>query len=215
MMRSFGHLGIRVPRWRHARNWGSTRELSAEQHMRSPPRRLYRVSTRKQLRFLRDYGEIRPWSHHCLERIVRIPFEAMMRLAVEEARQSRRERNKGYGAVAVRGRRVLTRTHDTAVFQKEPSLHAEVNAIRQATRVLNDDNLSDIILFSACEPCPMCSSLAVWVNLSAIVFGASIEQTAAKGKSRILVPAREIMKRSPVTIEILQGMLEQECLSLY
>jgi guanine deaminase len=168
-----------------------------------------------QLRFLRDYQEIRPLSHHCLERIVRVPFEDMMRLAVEEARQSKGEGNMGYGAVAVLGRRVLARAHDTAVSQKDPSLHAEVNAIRQATRVLNDENLSGVILFSTCEPCPMCSSLAVWANLSAIVFGASIEQTLAKGKSRILVPAREIVKRSPVTIEIVQGVLEQECLSLY
>ncbi len=168
-----------------------------------------------QLRFLRDYDEIRPLSHHCLERIVRVPFEGMMRLALEEARQSRVEGNKGYGAVAVLGRKVLARTHDTTASQRDPSLHAEVNAIRQATRVLNDDNLSGVILFSTCEPCPMCSSLAVWANISAMVFGATIEQTAAKGKMRILVPAREIVARSPVTIEIFQGVLEQECLNLY
>jgi hypothetical protein len=46
-------------------------------------------------------------------------------------------------------------------------------------------------------------------------FGASIEKTAAKGKARILVPAREIVARSPATIEIIHGVLEQECLNLY
>ncbi len=168
-----------------------------------------------QLRFLRDYDEIRPASHHCVERIVRVRFEEMMRLAIEEARQSRREGNKGYGAVAVMGTRVIAQAHDTAASQRDPSLHAEVNALRQATRVLNDDNLSGIVLFSTCEPCPMCSSLAVWANISAIVFGASIEQTALKGKARILVPAREIVVRSPATVEVIHGVLEQECLSLY
>ena len=168
-----------------------------------------------QLRFLRDYKEIRPFSQHCRERIVRVPFEDMMRLAVEEARQSRLEGNKGYGAVAVLGTRVLARAHDTAACRRDPSLHAEVNVIREAVHVLGEDNLSGVILFSTCEPCPMCSSLAVWANVSTIVFGASIEQTAARGKARILVPAREIANRSPVAIEIVQGVLEQECLNLY
>jgi tRNA(Arg) A34 adenosine deaminase TadA len=168
-----------------------------------------------QLRFLRDYEEIRPYSQHCRERIVRVPFQDMMRLAVEEARQSRLEGNKGYGAVAVLGTRVLARGHDTAALRRDPSLHAEVNVIREAVHVLGEDNLSGVILFSTCEPCPMCSSLAVWANVSTIVFGASIEQTAAMGKARILVPAREIVNRSPVAIEIVQGVLEQECLNLY
>jgi tRNA(Arg) A34 adenosine deaminase TadA len=61
----------------------------------------------------------------------------------------------------------------------------------------------------------MCSSLAVWANLSAIVFGASIEKTAALGKARILISAREIVDRSPVSVEVLGGVLEEECLALY
>lgn len=168
-----------------------------------------------QLRFLRDYGAIRPAARSCVERIVRVRFEDMMRIAIEEAALSRQEGNKGYGAVAALGTRVLARAHDTAASAKDPSLHAEVNAIREAARLLGEANLSGVVLFSTCEPCPMCSSLAVWANVSAIVFGASIEQTAARGKDRILVPAREIVARSPVTVEVIGGVLERECLRLY
>lgn len=168
-----------------------------------------------QLRFLRDYGQIRPLSSHCLEQIVRVRFDSMMRLAIGEAKQSRREGNKGYGAVAALGDRVIACAHDTAVTERDPSLHAEMNALREATHVLNDANLSGVVLFSTCEPCPMCSSFAVWTNISAIVFGASIEKTAATGKLRIRVPAREVVARSPVTMEVIEGVLEQECLDLY
>jgi len=185
-------------------------------------RRAYHKSTQAflssidpRLRFLRDYREIRPYSHHCLERIVRVDFEAMMRLAIEEARQSRSEGNKGYGAVAALGNRVLARAHDTAVTMRDPSLHAEVNAIRQAIAATGETDLCDVVLFSTCEPCPMCSSLAVWANLGALVFGAGIEATAARGKARILVPAREIVSRSPVLMEIWPGVLAAECLELY
>jgi guanine deaminase len=168
-----------------------------------------------QLRFLRSYETIRPYADHCREMIVRVDFEAMMRLAIAEAQLSRQEGNKGYGAVVVLGQRILSCAHDTAVTQRDPSLHAEVNAIREAARVLSDPNLSGAILFSTCEPCPMCSSLAVWANLTTIVYGASIEETAELGKARIHVSVNDVVAKSPVMIEVIGGVLREECLALY
>jgi tRNA(adenine34) deaminase len=168
-----------------------------------------------QLRFLRSYEEIRPYANHCREMIVRVDFETLMRLALEEANVSRQEGNKGYGAAVVLGQRVLSRAHDTDVTQRDPSLHAEVNAIRQAVQALGDDNLGGAMLFSTCEPCPMCSSLAVWANLTTIVYGASIEETALLGKARIHVSAADIVAQSPVMLEIIGGVLREECLVLY
>lgn len=168
-----------------------------------------------QLRFLRDYTQIRPFADHCRERIVRVNFEDRMWLVIEEARQSRREGNKGYGAVAVLGERLLAQGHDTAIVEKDPSLHAEMNVLRQAAHVLGTGNLSGVVLLSTCEPCPMCAAMAVWSNVSAIVFGASAVETAARGKLRILVPAQEIVSKSPAMIEIIFGVLHEECLALY
>jgi tRNA(Arg) A34 adenosine deaminase TadA len=167
-----------------------------------------------QLRFLRSYEEIRPYANHCREMIVRVDFEAMMRLALEEAQVSRQEGNKGCGAVVVLGQRILSREHDTTVTQRDPSLHAEINAIRQAVQVMGDSNLCGAILFSTCEPCPMCSSLAVWANLTTIVYGASIEETAQLGKARIHMSGADIVAQSPVMIEVIGGVLREECLLL-
>lgn len=166
-------------------------------------------------RFIRNYGEIRPWSNHCREQIVRLDFERVMRHAIEQACASRASGNKGYGAAVMLGERLLSCRHDTASTERDPSLHAEVNAVRDAIRTLGSTDLSGAVLISTCEPCPMCSSLAVWANLSSIVFGASIEKTAALGKARILVNAREIVERSPVSVEVVGGVLEEECLTLY
>ncbi|MCL4561033.1 MAG: nucleoside deaminase [Chloroflexi bacterium] len=167
------------------------------------------------LRFLRSYSEIRPHSAYCLERIVRVDFEERMSNAIAEARLSRQEGNKGYGALVVRGDQILGQAHDTATTQGDPSLHAEVNAIRQAVRTAGETDLSGAVLISTCEPCPMCSSLAVWANVTAIVYGASIEETAALGKSRIRVSAGEIVARSSVMVEVIGGVLREECLALY
>ncbi len=168
-----------------------------------------------QLRFLRDYTEIRPHSSQCLERITRISFEDNMRIALEEAKLSRREGNKGYGAVAVLGNRILAQEHDTAITERDPSQHAEMKALRKAAQVLGDGNLSGVVLFSTCEPCPMCATMAVWSNVSAIVFGATIIETAAQGRSRIMIPVQNIVDSSPVCMELYSGTLREECLSLY
>jgi tRNA(adenine34) deaminase len=168
-----------------------------------------------QLRFQRSYAEIRPHADHCKESILRVDFEEIMKLAIAEARASKQEGNKGYGAVVVRGHEILGKAHDTAITEQDPSLHAEVNAIRQAVQALGDSNLSGAILFSSCEPCPMCASLAVWANLTTIVYGVSIEETANMGKSRIRVSAKEIIERSPVMIEVIGDVLREECRALY
>ncbi len=166
-------------------------------------------------RFLRDYAELRPRAAGCRERIVRMDVEGVMRMALEQARASRRSGNKGYGAAVVLGERVIACRHDTAAAERDPSLHAELNAIRDAARALGTADLSGCVLVSTCEPCPMCASLAVWANLGAVFHGASIEATAALGKARIRVPAREIAERSPVRLEVVGGVLEEECLELY
>ncbi len=168
-----------------------------------------------QLRFLRSYTEIRPYSVYCLERIVRVDFSAAMATAILEAKQSRREGNKGYGAVVLLGSEMLSAAHDTAAAEKDPSRHAEVNAIRQACARLGDSDLSGAVLVSTCEPCPMCSSLAVWANLTTLVYGVSIEETALMGKARIRVSAQEIVDRSPAMLEVIGGVMAGECRSLY
>ena len=176
-----------------------------------------------QLRFLRSYTEIRPYADHCREWIVRVDFDAMMELAIEEARASRRGGNKGYGAVVALGNRVVAQAHDTAATEGDPSQHAEYApcvhaggaAIRQAGRVLDDPDLCGAILFSTCEPCPMCASLAVWANLTTVVYGASIEDMARMGRTRIRVGAQEIVDRSPVWMEVIGGVRQAECAALY
>ena len=166
-------------------------------------------------RFLRDYGHLRPSADGCRERIVRVDVEGVMRLALEQARASRRGGDKGYGAAVVLGERMLSCRHDTASTEQDPSLHAELNAVREAAGALGTGDLTGCVLVSTCEPCPMCASLAVWANLGAVFHGASIEATAARGKARIRVPAREIAERSPVRLEVVGGVLEEECLALY
>jgi tRNA(adenine34) deaminase len=167
-----------------------------------------------QLRFLRSYELIQPHYDYCLESIVRIDFHTLMGIAIDEARNSLAEGNYGYGAVVCIGNTILSSAHDTARTQRDPVLHAEVNAIRAAVQVTDDSDLSGAVLVTTCEPCPMCSSLAVWANLTTIVYGASIQDTASRVKERILVDSREIVSKSYRMVEVIGGVRRADCLSL-
>ena len=167
------------------------------------------------LRFVRDYVAIRPHASHCREQIVRVDVEASMREAIVEARSAKVEGNKGYGCVLLMGDRVLARTHDTAVKRGDPSLHAEHSAILEAIAAWGSPDLTGSLLISTCEPCPMCTGLAVWAGVTTIMFGSSIADTAAMGRSRILVGAAEMAERSPRVLDVVGGVLREECDSLY
>jgi tRNA(Arg) A34 adenosine deaminase TadA len=168
-----------------------------------------------QLRFHRSYDEIRPYAAHCKEKIVRTDFHSFMRIAVQEAHRAKSEGNKGYGAVVVFDNQIMGQAHNTAITERDPSLHAEVNAIRQAVKAKNDPDLCGAILFSTCEPCPMCASLAVWANVTTIVYGVSVEEMAQWGHSRIQISASDIIARSPCSIEVIGNILHDECQMLY
>lgn len=168
-----------------------------------------------QLRFLRSYQEIRPYADHCLESIVKVDFERMMRIAIAEAQISRQEGNKGYGAVIIYGQHILSQAHDMATTENDPSLHAVVSAIRKAVQITGDANLCGSVLFSTCEPCPMCSALAIWANITSVVYGASIEETVQPGKARIRIGIKEMVEKSTVMVEVLGNVLGQECRALF
>jgi tRNA(Arg) A34 adenosine deaminase TadA/catechol 2,3-dioxygenase-like lactoylglutathione lyase family enzyme len=167
------------------------------------------------LRFVRDYTAIRPHADHCREQILRLDLEDLMRDAIGEAVLAKAEGNKGYGSLLLMGDRVLARTHDTAVTTGDPSLHAEHSAILEAIRREGTPDLTGSLLVSTCEPCPMCTGLAVWAGVTTIVFGSSIPDTAAMGRTRIMVTAAQIAELSPRVLEVIGGVLREECDPLY
>lgn len=179
------------------------------------PTQVFLSALDPRLRFVRDYSAIRPHAPYCREGIVRLDLEGLMREAIQEALAARAEGNKGYGAVLVLGDRVLARAHDTISTDRDFSQHGEFKAICQAVEALGGSDLCGALLLSTCEPCPMCTGLAVWANVTTIIYGSSIADTAAMGRTRIMVGAAEIAERSPTVLEVMGGVLKEECDRLY
>lgn len=78
------------------------------------------------------------------------------------------------GRIVAEGRNGVTRHND-------PTAHAEVNAIRVACQVRSDFCLDGLLLYSSCEPCPMCMAAAYWARLDGVVFARTRQQAAAAG----------------------------------
>jgi len=105
-----------------------------------------------------------------------------MQAAIEEARQAVDTGQGGpFGAVVVHEGHIVGRGHNTVVGSKDPTAHAEVNAIREASRILGRFDLSDCELYTSCEPCPMCYAAAYWARIPRIYRGATKHDAAKIG----------------------------------
>lgn len=86
-----------------------------------------------------------------------------------------------FGALVVKEGRVIGRGTNCVTLNNDPTAHAEVSAIREACRQLNDFSLAGATLYASCEPCPMCLSAIYWARLERVVYAASREEAAQAG----------------------------------
>jgi tRNA(Arg) A34 adenosine deaminase TadA len=137
-----------------------------------------------------------------------------MNLALEQARQSLRGGNHGFGAVILKDGEVLACAHDTEETGEDPTAHAEINAIRKAASLVGK-TLSDCILLTPHEPCPMCAAAIVWAKIPYIGYGFSTQDAIGQGRRRINLSAAELFQKAGADIRIAEGILHQECAILY
>ncbi len=109
-------------------------------------------------------------------------MDAFMALAVQEAIAGVKAGHGGpFGAVIVNDGRVIASDHNRVVFTNDPTAHAEVNVIRRASFLLGRFDLSDCMLYTTCEPCPMCFAAAEWARIPRVYFGATRHDAAKAG----------------------------------
>jgi tRNA(Arg) A34 adenosine deaminase TadA len=89
--------------------------------------------------------------------------------------------NGPFGAVVTRGDDVVGEGWNQVVELHDPTAHAEVMAIRAACARLATHDLSGCVLYTSCEPCPLCLAAAYWAHIPKVVYAASREDAAAAG----------------------------------
>ena len=146
--------------------------------------------------------------------------EHWMRIALEEARKCLRDSTRHstlktenlpsdvpVGAICVRDNQIVSRGHNRREVDSDATAHAEVLAIREASRVLDSWRLNDVTLYVTLEPCAMCAG-AIWLSrIERVVFGASDERAGACG-SLFDIARDPRLNHNP---QVRCGVLEDEC----
>lgn len=125
-----------------------------------------------------------------------------MKAALEEARKAFDKQEVPVGAVVVCNDIIIARAHNLTETLKDPTAHAEMQAITAATSWLGGKYLTDCTIYVTLEPCAMCAGALGWSQVSGLIYGASDEK---KGFSKI-----SGMLLHPKT-RIESGILEKEC----
>jgi guanine deaminase len=105
-----------------------------------------------------------------------------MHLAAKEATVGMRQ-NKGgpFGAVIAKDGVVVAKASNEVLRTNDPTMHAEINAIRKASKKLGTFDLSGCVIYSSCMPCPMCLAAIKWANIKTIYYGATAKDADAIG----------------------------------
>lgn len=133
--------------------------------------------------------------------------QEFMRLALEQAQQAEAEGEVPVGAVVVHQGRVIGIGRNSPVARTDPTAHAEIVALRQASQALGNYRLDDCELFVTLEPCAMCCGAMLHARLKRVVFGASDPKTGAAGSVVDLFAQPRLNHQT----QVLGGVLGDEC----
>ena len=106
----------------------------------------------------------------------------MMNYAIDRARETMNLNYGGpFGACIVKDGEIISVSSNTVLRDNDATAHAEVNAIREASRKLQTYDLSGCVIYTTGYPCPMCLSAIMWANIDEIYYGADLEDASKIG----------------------------------
>ena len=107
----------------------------------------------------------------------------MIEYGINEARKTIKENVGGpFGAVITdENDKIISIASNTVLASKDPTAHAEINAIRLACQKLNKHDLEGCKLYTTCCPCPMCMGAIIWANIKEVYYGCNSIDAAKIG----------------------------------
>ena len=137
-----------------------------------------------------------------------------MKEAIDEARRTMNLNYGGpFGAMIVKDNKIIVITSNTVLKDNDPTAHAEINAIRKASKVLNTYDLSGCTLYTTGYPCPMCLSAIIWSNIKEVYYGTNLEDAAKIGFRDEFI--YDYIKGKNKDILELKKLNHEECLELF
>lgn len=138
-----------------------------------------------------------------------------MEMAVKKAREGVDGGQSPFGAIVVKNGKIVSSSHNTVWRDGDPTAHAEVNAIRQASAALKSIDLSGTVMYTTCEPCPMCLTAIHWAKIDRVVYGATIADADGAGFTELTIAAKEMVRLGGSSLKVDSGLLQKECAELF
>lgn len=139
-----------------------------------------------------------------------------LRKAIEVAKESKQKGNLPYGCVLVsKDGTVLINGENTINTDHDCLAHAEINLIREASKIYDYEFLNSCSIYTSDEPCPMCASAIFWSGIGKLTYGLSKgEYYNIVGRENsnwvFEMSAREVLKNGGRKVEVVGPLLEDE-----
>ena len=140
----------------------------------------------------------------------------LMRIAIDEARAGLAKGEQPFGTVITSKETIVCQTHSLKVSTSDPTAHSETLAIRAASHKLQQRTLADCVVYTTCEPCPMCLGAMLNARVKRLVMGARLRDLSANAVFSFgSYSAESFASMVGWTLQIDSGVLAEECIGLY
>lgn len=138
-----------------------------------------------------------------------------MKLAKDIALKGIEKQEGGpFGAVITdKSGNIISVGNNQVLKNNDPTAHAEIIAIREAAKKINSYDLSNLILYTSCEPCPMCLSAIIWANIKQVYYACTKEDASSIGFRDDLI--YEYLKGNKKDLIELKQLDREECIKLF
>ncbi|WP_411029482.1 nucleoside deaminase [Spongiimicrobium sp. 3-5] len=145
----------------------------------------------------------------------------LVRMAIEMAKESKQKGNLPFGCILVNEQgKVILKGENTINTDKDCLAHAEINLIREASKLYDYSYLNNCSIYTSDEPCPMCTSAIYWSGIGRLVYGLSkTEYYKIVGRENpnwvFEMPTRELLEKGGRKLEVIGPLLEKEASMLH
>ena len=136
--------------------------------------------------------------------------EPFLREAIRLSRRALERGDGPYGAVLVRGGRVVLARENTAHSRGDATRHAEMNLVVEAQESFGPEALAECTLYASTEPCAMCAGAIFWAGIRRVVFACPSGRHEGIFGPALAVHGREVLATATPPVEVVGPLLEDE-----
>mgnify|MGYP002564705313 CR=1 FL=1 len=136
--------------------------------------------------------------------------EKLMKQALKEAQKAYEKEEVPIGAIIVKDGKIIARAHNMKEIKNDTTEHAEIRAIKKASKKLGAWRLSECEMYTTLEPCPMCAGAIIQARIKKVYIGCMNPKAGCAGSIMNLLQVDKFNHQ----VEIEKGILEEECSSL-